>query len=147
MITNIIIVILLLGGVATGWSQGLIKGIGALISSIVTISGFVYVFRHWQTDSFLKIILVVALLVAFYLVFKLAYWLLEKVVKILFVIPFMKEIDKVLGAILGILAGVLTVVVVDFVFLNTTWLSFIPWEYTGILQVCLKIGKLMVIGL
>lgn len=147
MVTNIIIAVLLLAGVAAGWSQGLIKGIGALISSIVTISGFVYVFRHWNSDSWLKIILVIALLVAFFLAFKFAYWLLEKLIKVLFVIPFMKEIDKILGAILGVLAGVLSVVVIDFLILQTTWLSFVPWEYTGVLQVCLKIGKLMIIGL
>jgi uncharacterized membrane protein required for colicin V production len=147
MVTIIIISVLLLASIALGWKQGFIKGVGALISTIVSMSAFLYVFRHWASASFVKIILVILLFVMFYLLFKLAYWILEKIIKVLFIIPFMKEIDKVLGAILGILAGILAVTLIDFLILQTTWLSFIPWEYNGLLQVCLKIGKLMVIGI
>lgn len=147
MVTIIIICILLLASIALGWKQGFVKGLGALISTILSMSGFLYVFRHWASASFVKIVLVILLFVLFYLLFKLAYWILEKVIKILFVIPFMKEIDKFFGAFIGIFSGILAVTLIDFLILQTTWLSFIPWEYNGLLQVCLKIGKLMVIGI
>lgn len=147
MVTIIIISVILLASVALGFKQGFIKGLGALISTILSLSAFLYVFRHWASASFVKIILVIFLFLVFYFLFKLAYWILEKLVKVLFVIPFMKELDKFFGAFIGIFSGILAVTLIDFLILQTTWLSFIPWEYNGLLQVCLKIGKLMIIGI
>lgn len=147
MITFIIVLVLLLAAIAKGYHQGFIKGFGSLISAIISASAFVYIFRWWESDSFVKIILVLIVFVIFWLLFKLFYWTLSKLLKILYVIPFMKGIDKILGGILGILEGILLITIVNYVIVNTSWLNFIPWSSNGLLTIVVNLGKMLIIGI
>ena len=147
MITAIIVLILILAAIAKGYHQGFIKGFGSLISAIISASAFVYVFRWWQSDSFIKIILVIALFIIFWGLFKVFYWVLSKFLKILYIIPFMKSVDKIFGAILGILEGVLAVTILNYIILSTTWLNFIPWSSNVLLDAVVKLGKALIIGI
>lgn len=147
MITTIIVLLLLLAVMAKGYQQGFIKEFGSFISAIISLSLFLYIFQWWQTDSIIKIALVIVIFIVFWLLFKLSYWLLSKILKLFYVIPFMKSVDKIFGGILGLFEGVLLVTVVNFIIVNTTWLNFIPWHANALLNLILRIGHSMIIGI
>lgn len=112
LLTNIIILLILLGFVGAGLKDGFVHTLGRLIGSII---GFVAA-RAWSASvaaflgpfvpsgwsrliAFLIIFLVITRLVGF------AFKLVDGIFKIISILPFLKSINSLLGAILGLLEG------------------------------------------
>lgn len=112
MLVNVILILLLLGFIGTGWKDGAIQTLGRVVGAVI---GFL-VARSWSIGlaalfeivlpsgwarlaAFLVVFLFITRIVGF--IFKLA----DGAFKILSFIPFVKPLNSLLGAIVGIVEG------------------------------------------
>jgi uncharacterized membrane protein required for colicin V production len=116
MITNIILVILILGFIGTGAKDGFVHTAGRLIGAVIgiivakayysSIASFFTLFLpiSWASVlSFLLIFVLITRLVGF------AFKLVDGAFHILSFLPFLKSINSLLGGILGFIEGLLIV--------------------------------------
>lgn len=116
MLVNIILLVLVLGFIGTGFKDGFIYTIGRIIGAIIgflvarslsiSVGSFFAIFMPsgWaRFIAFLVIFILISRLVGF--VFKLV----DSAFKILSFIPFLKSINSFLGALLGIIEGIILI--------------------------------------
>lgn len=114
LLTDIILVVVLLGFVGAGWKDGFVHTFGRFVGAILgfiaarawsfKISGALALFMPvgWaRLAAFLVIFLLITRLVGF--VFKLV----DGAFRILSIIPFLKPINSLLGGILGFVEGII----------------------------------------
>ena len=112
LLTNIIVVLLLIGFVGAGMKDGFIQTLGRLVGAVigfiaarlwfVSVSAIIAPFMPsgWaRLVAFIVIFIVITRLVGF------AFKLVDGMYKILSFLPFLKSINSLLGALLGLLEG------------------------------------------
>ncbi len=134
MLTNVILVVIVLGFLGAGWKDGFIHTLGRLVGAVL---GFLAA-RAWS--GYLATVLGVfipvgwAKLGGFLLIFLVATWavgfvfkLLDGAYRILSILPFLKSLNSFLGALLGIVEGL--ILVGGVIYLVVTF-NLIPWLAT-----------------
>ena len=116
--TDTVLIILLIGFAAWGFSNGLIRAVGGIIGIIIAAS---VASRNylWLTDiiqpyfgSYAALAPMLAFALLFLIVgrlFGLVVWLFEKAFNVLAIIPFLKSINRIFGTIFGVVLGVLVI--------------------------------------
>lgn len=110
-IVDIILVVIALGFVATGWQSGFVRSFGGLIAFILSFVGTFYV-MNWVHDTYgISLatnlwITVIGSLIVLIIMSRLAKYLVEAldlIRKAVAIIPFVNTVNSLLGAIFGLL--------------------------------------------
>ncbi len=131
LLTNILLIVAVLGFAGAGYKDGFIETLGRLVGSVL---GFLAA-RAWSMKVAVALGLFMPLgwaqLIAFILIFVAITWvvgfgfkLIDGVYRILSILPFLKSINSFLGALLGLVEGV--ILVGGAVYLVMTF-KLIPW--------------------
>ncbi len=131
MLTNVILVVILLGFLGAGWKDGLIQTLGRLVGAVF---GFLAA-RAWSAKvaAFVTAFLpagwtqLIVFIIIFVIVTRLVGWgfaLLDGAFRILSILPFLKSINSLFGALLGGIEGI--ILAGGVIYLVTTF-KLVPW--------------------
>lgn len=116
-IFDLILVIIILIFVASGFWQGLIKKIGALVGLLAGILAAGYYFGSiaaWlapfvkHNENLAKVIAFILVFIAVNVLVSVVFKVVDFIFGIFSIIPFMKTINRVLGGVLGLIEGIVT---------------------------------------
>ncbi len=115
---DIIIILILLGGIAAGWKRGLIRGVGNLLADLIAlfiawriydpVAGWVEGILHWSSNLCHVLSFILIFSVASALLLLLVYTI-DRMFNWLAIIPFLKTINRAGGAVFGFARGGLLV--------------------------------------
>ena len=138
-LTDVILIIIIVVFVLSGFVLGLVGAVGLLISIVV---GLWVAFEYYQpiAEWLTPIILghgTTANIIAFSFVFlvinrivAILFWVVKKVFKVITIIPFLKSIDRLAGVILGLVEGILITGLV--IYIIAKFSPDIPWLTAGL---------------